>query len=169
MPEIEHFLSLETYDSDEVFDLFCRATDRLIDAYFRAIDFYIEVWDFRDTEKIRKTMRRDFEHCASAIEEGYRDPADVGVLLAIFVFEKALEEVKNTHKRNITVDDLVDIVNDWRKKGFELFLARTPVGDHPYCPYCGAHEFHAFGWCMKHRRFECVVQRAEEVYRRVLI
>ncbi|RLI96870.1 MAG: hypothetical protein DRP00_04750 [Candidatus Aenigmatarchaeota archaeon] len=59
--------------------------------------------------------------------------------------------------------DIDKLVEEWREKGFELYVQHTPVGDEPYCPYCGAREFHAIGWCMKHQRFECIVQREKEL------
>ena len=32
----------------------------------------------------------------------------------------------------------------------------------PYCDFCKAAEWHTFGWCYKHQRFECIVQRTTE-------
>jgi hypothetical protein len=34
--------------------------------------------------------------------------------------------------------------------------------DDEYCPYCGAHEYHTFGWSNERQRWECIVQKEED-------
>jgi len=59
--------------------------------------------------------------------------------------------------------NIEELIGELRRKGFEPFLSIAPYFSEPFCPFCGAREYHLSGWCVEHHRIECIVQHNKEL------
>ena len=59
--------------------------------------------------------------------------------------------------------NIEELIAELRRKGFEPFISVAPYLSEPFCPFCGAKEYHLSGWCVEHQRIECIAQHNKEL------